>query len=185
MSQLRKNFTYLMTVLIGVMLALIVLAMMLASNTAAAQASAAGKGSVLTPPVSLNALMVTLVDHSAHYIWDYGNMQREITPDEWRTVEYYAIQLAGSAALITVGGTGPLDAGWVVAPEWTKLSQDMMNAAVQALDAAKAQDKAKLLAAGDPLVESCEGCHVAFKPGTPTEGILHQPDYDYLYHLFR
>lgn len=183
MSQLRKNFTYLMSVLIGVMIALIILAMTLASNTAAAQAAEGGR--VLTPPVSLNALMVTLVDHSAHYIWDYGNMQREITPDEWRTVEYYAIQLAGSASLITVGGTGPLDAGWVAAPEWTKLSQDMMTAAVQALDAAKLQDKAKLLAAGDPLVESCEGCHAAFKPGIPTEGILHQPDYDYLYHLFR
>ena len=36
MSQLRKNFTYLMSVLIGVMLFLIILAMTLASNTAAA-----------------------------------------------------------------------------------------------------------------------------------------------------
>jgi hypothetical protein len=184
MSPLRKNFTYLMAVLIGVMLSLIILAMTLASNSAAAQQPAA-EGRVLTPPVSLNALMVTLVDHSAHYIWDYGTMQREITPDEWRTVEYYAIQLAGSASLITVGGAGPLDAGWVAAPEWTKLSQDMMDAAVLALDAAKSQDKTKLLAAGDPLVESCEACHAAFKPGTPTEGIMHQPDYDYLYHLFR
>lgn len=182
MSQLRKNFTYLMTVLIGVMLALIILAIALASNTAAAQDA---EGRVLAPPVSLNALMVTLVDHSAHYIWDYGNMQREITPDEWRTVEYYAIQLAGSASLITVGGSGPQDSAWVAAPEWTKLSQDMMNAAVLALDAAKSQNKAALLAAGDPLVASCEGCHSAFKPDVPTEGILHQPDYDYLYHLFR
>ena len=184
MSQLRKNFTYLMTVLISIMLGLIILAMTLASNTAAAQ-PAAGSASVLTPPVSLNALMVTLVDHSAQYVWDYGTMQREISPDEWRTVEYYAIQLAGSAALITLGGTGPMDTTWVAAPEWTRLSQDMMNAAVLALDAAKAQDKALLLAAGDPLVASCEGCHEAFKPDVPTEGIMHQPDYDYLYHLFR
>jgi len=182
MSQLAKNFAYLVSGLIGVMIGLIILAMALASNSAAAQEQASG---LLKPPVSLNALMVTLVDHSAHYIWDYGNMQREITPDEWRTVEYYAIQLAGSASLITVGGSGPLDNTWVAAPEWTKLSQDMMDASVLALDAAKSQDKAKLLAAGDPLVESCEGCHVAFKPGIPTEGIMHQPDYDYLYHLFR
>ena len=73
----------------------------------------------------------------------------------------------------------------MAAPEWTQLSQDMMDAAVQALNAAKAQDKAMLLAAGDPLVASCESCHAAFKPGIPTEGIMHQPDYDYLYHLFR
>lgn len=184
MSQLKRNFTWLMSVLIGVMISLIVLAMMLASNSAAAQQQA-GQSHVLAPPVSLNALMVTLVDHSAHYIWDYGTMQRDITPDEWRTVEYYAIQLAGSASLITVGGSGPLDAGWVASPEWTKLSQDMMNASELALDAAKAKDKAALLAAGGPLVDSCEGCHEAFKPELPTEGIAHQPDYDYLYHLFR
>lgn len=36
MSQLRRNFTYLMSVLIGVMFFLIILAMTLASNTAAA-----------------------------------------------------------------------------------------------------------------------------------------------------
>lgn len=47
-------------------------------------------------PVSINALMVTLIDHSAHYIWDYSVMEREISADEWRTIEYYAIQLAGS-----------------------------------------------------------------------------------------
>ena len=73
MSQLRKNFTYLMAVLISIMVGLIILAMTLASNTAAAQQP--GPAGVLTPPVSLNALMVTLVDHSAHYIWDYGTMQ--------------------------------------------------------------------------------------------------------------
>jgi hypothetical protein len=184
MSQLKKNFTWLMSALIGLMIFLIILAITLASNSAAAQRSA-GDASVLTPPVSLNALMVTLVDHSAHYIWDYGTMQRKITPDEWRTIEYYAIQLAGSASLITVGGSGPLDAAWVEAPEWTKLSQDMMDAAMLALDAAKSQDQAKLLAIGGPLVDSCESCHEAFKPGLPTEGIAHQPDYDYLYHLFR
>jgi hypothetical protein len=183
MSQLRRNFTWLMSVMFGVMFGLIILAMTLANNSVAAQAE--GKASVLPPPVSLNALMVTLIDHSAHYIWDYGNMQRDITPEEWRTVEYYAIQLAGAASLITVGGAGPLDSTWVVAPEWTALSQDMMDASVMALEAAKAQDKAALLAAGDPLVVSCEACHAAFKPGIPTEGILHQPDYDYLYHLFR
>jgi len=167
MSQLRKNFTYLMSGLIGVMIFLIILAMTLASNSVAAQATDAD-GQVLTPPVSLNALMVTLIDHSAHYIWDYGSMQRDITPEEWRTVEYYAIQLAGSASLITVGGSGPLDAGWVTSPEWTKLSQGMMDASMLALNAAKAQDKAKLLEAGGPLVDSCEGCHQAFKPELPS-----------------
>jgi len=135
-------------------------------------------------PVSINALMVTLIDHSAHYIWDYSAMNRRITDEEWQTVEYYAIQLAGSGPLITLGGAGDMDNAWVTSPVWTALSRDMTNAAMKALEAAGEKDKLKLGLAGDDLVDSCEGCHEAFKPTLPTEGILHQPDYDYLYHLF-
>jgi len=60
----------------------------------------------------------------------------------------------------------------------------MTNAAMLALDAAKNKDKALLACTGDVLAASCQGCHDAFKPGIPTEGFTHQPDYDYLYHLF-
>ena len=135
-------------------------------------------------PVSINALMVTLIDHSAHYLWDYAALEREISDDEWRTIEYYAIQLAGSGPLITLGGSGAMDNAWAQSDAWTSYSRTMTNAAMLALDAAKNKDKYLLASTGDVLVASCEGCHDAFKPGTPTEGILHQPDYDYLYHLF-
>lgn len=135
-------------------------------------------------PVSINALMVTLIDHSAHYIWDYAAMEREISDQEWQTVEYYAIQLAGSGPLITQGGAGVLDDEWAVTEEWVSYSRNMTNAAMLALDAANKKDKQLLASTGDVLVASCEGCHNAFKPGVPTEGIMHAPDYDYLYHLF-
>ena len=135
-------------------------------------------------PVSVNALMVTLIDHSAHYIWDFAALQREITDDEWRTIENYAIQLAGSGPLIALGGAGDMDDAWAKSEAWTSYSRTMTNAAMLALDAAKNKDKFLLGSTGDVLVASCEGCHDAFKPGTPTEGITHQPDYDYLYHLF-
>lgn len=135
-------------------------------------------------PVSVNALMVTLIDHSAHYIWDYAALEREITDDEWRTVEYYAIQLAGSGPLMTLGGSGEMDNTWAETEAWVSYSRTMTNAAMLALDAAKNKDKPLLSSTGDVLVASCQGCHDAFKPSVPTEGILHQPDYDYLYHLF-
>jgi hypothetical protein len=135
-------------------------------------------------PVSINALMVTLIDHSAHYIWDYAALEREISDDEWRTIEYYAIQLAGSGPLITLGGAGSMDNTWAETDSWVSYSRTMTNAAMLALDAAKNKDKALLASTGDVLVASCEGCHNAFKPGVPTEGIMHAPDYDYLYHLF-
>jgi hypothetical protein len=162
-----------------VLLALVALSILLAKKVQAAE------DTVLPVPVSINALMVTLIDHSAHYLWDYGTMEREITPDEWRTVEYYAIQLAGGASLITIGGSGPEDMAWAAAPGWRAHAAVMSDAAMQGLTAAKEQSKSKLLAVGDLLIDSCEGCHNDFKPGIPTEGIMHQPDYDYLYHLFR
>jgi hypothetical protein len=179
MSSLSRNFTKLIITLIGVLVFLVVLSVILAKSANAAE-------EVTFPvPVSINALMVTLIDHSAHYIWDYGAMDRKISADEWRTVQYYAIQLAGSGPLITLGGSGHLDAGWAASPEWTKAAHMMSDGAMLALDAATNKDKAKLAEAGNALVESCEGCHAIFKPEVPTEGITHMPDYDFLYHLFR
>lgn len=181
MQQLKRNFTQLTVVLFGVLFGLIALSVILANR-----AQAADSGVTTFPvPVSINALMVTLIDHSAHYIWDYSVLEREITTDEWRTIEYYAIQLAGSGPLITLGGSGTLDNTWARSPDWLRYSQDMSAGAMLALDASKAKDKTMLLNAGNVLIESCEGCHRAFKPDVPTEGMTHQPDYDYLYHLFR
>ena len=61
----------------------------------------------------------------------------------------------------------------------------MSDAAMDALAAAETRDKAGLLRIGDQVVMSCEGCHDAFKPSIPSEGMMHEPDYDYLHHLFR
>jgi hypothetical protein len=178
MDILKLNFIKLIAALCGVMVLLVVLSMGLASPAKAAEAP-------LEVPVSINALMVTLIDHSAHYIWDYGVMERDITDEEWRTVEYYAIQLAGSGPLITLGGTGAMDDAWAESPLWVEYSRQMTNAAVMALNASRSQDKGLLASVGDVLVASCEGCHNVFKPNLPTEGITHMPDYDYLYHIFR
>ncbi|MES2626718.1 MAG: hypothetical protein V4628_15635 [Pseudomonadota bacterium] len=178
MSSLSRNFTRLMITLTGVLIFLIVLSITLGKSAHAAEENK------LPVPVSINALMVTLIDHSAHYIWDYGSMPREISADEWRTVQYYAIQLAGSGPLITLGGSGPSDEGWAAAPQWTDMARKMSEGAMLALDAAANQDREKLISAGNDLVDACESCHEVFKPEVPTEGITHMPDYDFLYHLF-
>ena len=138
----------------------------------------------LDVPVSINALMVTMIDHSAHHIWDHEALDRQLSDDQWRLVEYFSIQLAGAGSLITLGGSGPADAGWVANAEWRTFAQAMSSAAVIAMDAAKTRNKDLLTTAGDALVMACEGCHDAFKPASPTEGITHMPEYDHLYHLF-
>ena len=75
MSSLSRNFTKLISALIAVLIFLIILSITLSGSVTAAEAKFPG-------PVSINALMVTLIDHSAHYIWDYGSMERKITADD-------------------------------------------------------------------------------------------------------
>jgi hypothetical protein len=152
---------------------------------AVSQVAGAAEAQPLQVPVSINALMVTMVDHSAHHLWDQQALERGLTEDEWRMVEYFAIQLAGAGPLLALGGSGPQDTAWAASPQWREMSQAMSSAALVAMDAAKAKDKELLSSAADTLLISCQSCHDAFKPGIPTEGFVHQPQYDQLYHLFR
>lgn len=124
--------------------------------------------------VSINAIMVALVDHASHHLW---NAEREgMTPrsdDEWRAVEEHATQLAAAAPLLSIPGTGPTDAVWVKNPSWRGHAQRMADAALEGLTAARSKKLDALVAANGRLVESCEGCHKEFKPALPTEGIVH------------
>ncbi len=179
MNSLKRNFTMLISALLLLTAGLITLSFALSNSAQAAE------GHDFPLPVSINALMVTMIDHSAHYIWDYGSLEEMMLEDEWLAVEYYAIQLAAAGPLITLGGTGSADNGWVQSPSWLAHSMDMTNAAMKALNAARLQDKALLQTAGDELLDSCLGCHRNFKPEVPTEGMTHDPLYDQLYHLFQ
>jgi hypothetical protein len=129
----------------------------------------------LAPATSINAIMVGAVDHAAHHIWDLGRegMAPE-TDQDWDEVWHAAVQLIAASTAITTGGTtGEMDAEWVSDPGWRTWSQAVMDAGVMAYDAALARDLDAVLAAGDPLVMACEGCHTQFKPDLPTEGIVH------------
>lgn len=182
-SSLRRNFTIVIGVLSAVMILLVVLSLMLASSATAAELET-GAAEPVAMPVSVNAVMVTFVDHAAHHIWDYAAMERDIRDDEWRIVEYYAIQLAAAGPLLTLGGTGEFDMAWKNSPEWTQHARNMSTIAQQAIVAAQDMDRTSLRNVANDLTDSCEGCHDLFKPDLPSEGIAHNPDYDLLYHIF-
>lgn len=179
MNPLTKSFIWLIGSLFGLVFFLIFLSMMLSSPAQAQPAS-----NNFPVPVSTNALMVTLIDHSAHYIWDYAALEDEISEGEWQAVEYYAVQLAAAGPLITLGGTGQYDDAWAATPRWVEYSRLMSSAAGKALNAAHLQDQILLEDAGNDLLDSCLGCHDDFKLDIPSEGMFHDPQYDHLYHLF-
>ena len=127
---------------------------------------------------SLNALMVAVVDWAAHEIWEAGYAET-MTGRNWLTAKQYAVELLASGTLVSLGGTGRADMEWVQSPAWQEWSGRMIADTQDALRAIEAQDQPALLAAGERLVETCEGCHTAFKPDLPTEGIMHVPHHEY------
>jgi len=122
-------------------------------------------------------MMVALVDHAAHEIWEAGSAEM-LTGRDWQTVEQHAIQLIASGTLMSLGGTGAADAGWVMAPAWQEWSQRMTDGALAALAAVDDADQDALNDAGGTIIDACQGCHEVFKPDVPTEGIMHIPHYE-------
>jgi hypothetical protein len=167
------------TVFKGFVLALGILFVSACSTSAreeSAPPSAAGEGAPTTarPEVSINAVMVALVDHAGHQLWNVEVEGKAPKTDaDWENVEEHAVQIAAAGPAITVGGTGPSDAVWVKSRSWQAHAQRMSDAGVAAMNAAKSKNFNALVTANGQLVESCVGCHKEFKPDLPTEGILH------------
>jgi len=131
------------------------------------------------PVVSVNALMVTWIDNSAHVLWNAEREGRAPKNDaDWLEIQEHATQLAAAGTLIQLGGTGQADPGWAKSPDWKTNAVKMSNSAVDAIAAAKNKDLPALVKANGQLVESCENCHKEFKPELPTEGIKHHPPHE-------
>lgn len=132
----------------------------------------------VAPSTSINAVMVGLVDHAAHHLWDLsGDGMAPQSDEDWEEVTHHAIQLIAGGSYITFGGTGQLDANWVEQAGWQAWSRDVSDAGLLAYEAALSRDLDGVLAAGDSLILTCEGCHADYKPALPTEGIMH-PHHD-------
>jgi hypothetical protein len=126
---------------------------------------------------SINALMVALVDHAAHEIWEAAAAPT-LTGRDWQTVEQHAIQLIASGTLISLGGTGRADKAWVMVPAWQEFARDLADGGLAALAAVENTDQDALHDVGERIVETCFACHEMFKPDAPTEGLMHVPHYE-------
>jgi hypothetical protein len=127
------------------------------------------------PPVSINAEMVSIVDHAGHALWDVEREGRAPkTPADWELVAEHAIQIAAAGTLITLPGTGPNDLTMTQQADWKKFARAMSDAGLAAFKASENKDMKALVAANSQLVEACENCHKQYKPSLPSEGIAHQ-----------
>lgn len=122
-------------------------------------------------PVSLNEVMVALVNHSADPIWlaAWRNPQSD---KDWRNLERMAYQLQVAGALLVIPGNGPMDEEWTSDSRWTAWASQLESAGDRAVKAVAARDITRIASSGDQIVEICEGCHIDFKPDLPTSGMF-------------
>jgi len=130
---------------------------------------------VLNPTVSINEVMVDVIDHAGHNLWQVERKGKAPKTDQdWDNIEEHAVQLLSAATVITVGGTGPNDMVWISTPSWVERAKKLADAAAEAMNAGQNKKFDALVAANGKIVDACEGCHKEFKPNLPSEGITHR-----------
>ena len=136
-------------------------------------ASGAGEAQL---PISINAVMVSTVDHASDYMFAIGNGDVPKSDHDWYLVENSAYETMLAGKVIQFVGTGPNDAKWVADPEWKQLADQLTSLGQEGVDLAKARntDQKTWMDLGNRLVEDCLACHMKFKPEIPSEGILHE-----------
>ena len=126
-------------------------------------------------PISINAVMVGTVSHSADYIFALSNGDFPRNDHDWDLVRSAAYETMLGGKVIQIPGTGSNDANWVTQPEWKGYADQLTvlgGEAVKLVDE-RSTDKAKWSALGGQLVDDCLACHMKFKPEIPSQGILH------------
>jgi len=134
----------------------------------AVEAPKAEAAPAFKPAVNINDVMVSVVDHNSHILWDIGAPKKAPKNDaDWHVLEHASVTLAAAGSMVSIGGSGPDDAKWAADPEWRRLAQNMTDAALKAKLAVDSKNVPGVLAAGDDLVATCEACHAKFKPAIP------------------
>jgi len=135
-------------------------------------------------------IMDALVDPGSDYIWDSVETivsakgveeKAPHTDEEWKEVRNHAIMLLEATNLLQMPGRHVAKAGEKaddpkveLAPDqietlinndrasWIKYAHGLHDATMEALKAAEAKDKDKLLDVGNGIDEACEKCHLQY-----------------------
>ena len=118
--------------------------------------------------VPINDIMVDVVDHNAHIIWNATDPKKAPKTDQdWHNLEYAATTIAVAGNMILIPGPPKDDKVWTSDPAWRQFAEDETKAALKAVQAVDHHDLKALGAAGDDIVVTCEACHKKFKPALP------------------
>jgi hypothetical protein len=137
---------------------------------AARQVPAADTAAIsLTPVASVKQIMKGIVGPAANVVFNAvsttvsskGTEEKAPqTEAEWETVGNSAAALIESGNLMLIGSR-VVDKG-----DWVKQSQAMMEAGRVALKAVQDKSADQLLASGEAVNMSCDGCHLKYQRGS-------------------
>jgi hypothetical protein len=130
-----------------------ILALLIPFAAALAQAPVVGP----KPVGTMSQLMVDLIfptSNAVFYVRDGPT-----NPKEWMELEFNTLVL-GEAANLLMAPERARDKD-----QWMKDAKLLYDVGAAAYKAAKAKDLAALQALNEPLYESCQSCHVHYRPG--------------------
>jgi hypothetical protein len=122
--------------------------------------SLAQAASTTKPPTrnvgTMSELMVRIIYPASDALF-YIESRTPKTEAEWGALEGQALMLAESANLLMMPGRARDQ------HDWMKYSRLMLDAAADALTAAKKQDVDGIVFVGEKLLESCTACHKGYR----------------------
>ena len=136
-----------------------------ARQTPVAEAKAP-PGAAIVPIATTRQLMTGIIGPMANVVFNAVSTTvtdkgvEEVAPhtdEDWAKVGDAAAALAEAGNLLMVQGRA-IDQG-----DWIKMSQAMVDAGRQTLKAVAARNADDVLAAGEPLNESCDNCHQRYR----------------------
>jgi cytochrome c556 len=157
-------------------------ALIVSACSAGPAQQAAPQATAYKPVVTLNEIMVNIVDPHSHELWDASASSAKApqTDEEWRNIRHAAITLAAAGSLTMVSGNGPKDQVWRDQKDWAALSQAISDAGMAASLAVQNRNVAALSKAGDQLLQACLTCHKAYKeliPPISADPEIHKPEF--------
>ena len=106
--------------------------------------------------------MASVITPATNLLWGIENPR---TDEEWAPYEQAAMTVIIAGTVLREGGNGEPDPARAASPAWRDYVDKMVDAAVSALEAARARDlNAFNEVTYDALYQPCEECHIDFAP---------------------
>jgi len=131
---------------------------------AATEQAAAEQAGASPVEVTMSEIMTGVMTPATNAIWN-GSYSPDLSEEDWQRLLEASIQVSVAVTAISLGGTDDVAGGRADMDNWQEWSAQLGELALMAKTAAENRDQMAFANAGDPMVDICEACHIAYLPG--------------------